>query len=507
MKKPFDPYSWSRRKRLAYVTRRTGSLLGILARLALASRGAERQQTFDKLCEFMIEAGGVYTKFLQGVLLGVPEVHDWVRRSHVDFFENVPVEPLNLDEVLANELGEGISRLRIWPEVLASGTFSQVYAGILDFDKPVVIKVQRQTIRPSLRYDIWLLKKFARYGKPFLTSLDADTKSASRDFARITLAEMDYEREALLGELLRERATQAHLDIIIPKTYGDISTSHVLIQERLGGTSLAELLHHPRALSATECQTLQEMVATVLTLPFTTGLVHADPHPGNIRLIDDRHVGLLDFGALDDKPVEVDVYQRLLMAVLKAMDGAMTASEALDAYFAAYAPRLHRAIEVTTRALGVPPVLPALAKMSLGHQAALPQNAFKGNMSALSHINKLVNPGNRFALRSSLQNVSYARATHTIMHTMQLLGLKNEMIAALKSISLRAQAQTTPQLFNKKREKDLSVTEAKEIVYGWLEKVLERNPLMINELGHLFRALKKSTPENNNPPAEVRSEL
>jgi len=42
----------------------------------------------------MLKAGGVYTKFLQGVLLAVPEVQDWVERNGVDFFENVPTENL-----------------------------------------------------------------------------------------------------------------------------------------------------------------------------------------------------------------------------------------------------------------------------------------------------------------------------------------------------------------------------------------------------------------------------
>ncbi len=490
-----DPYNWSRRRRLSYVLKRTRSLGGILARLIIMSRGTQRQRTFDKLCEFTVGAGGVYTKFLQGVLLGVPEVQDWVKRSHVDFFENVPIEPLDVNEVLMRELGDSIARLRMWPEVLASGTFSQVYGGVLDLDKPVIIKIQRQTIRPSLRHDVWLLKKFARWGKPFLTSLDADIATASRDFARITLAEMDYKREARLGELLRERATQAHPELIIPKTHTDMSTAHVLIQERLEGISLAELLRQPEKLTVQQRQTLQEVAVVVLMLPFTTGLVHADPHPGNIRMINNSKIALLDFGAIDDKPVEVDLYRRLLMAVLRAMDGVLTASEALDAYFAAYAPRLHKAIEVASRALGVPPVLPALANLSLGQQAGLPQSSFKGNVMALANINKLVNPGNRFALRSSIQNISYARATHTIMQTMQLFGLNDEMVASLHAVNQRVQA--APNLFHTHadKQKDLSVVEAKEIVYSWLEKVLERNPFMIGQLADTFKKLKNTTPE------------
>ncbi|HUD10412.1 MAG TPA: AarF/ABC1/UbiB kinase family protein [Candidatus Saccharimonadales bacterium] len=489
--KDHDTYTWTRRKRFAYVLRRTRSLVGLLLRFVLASRGDERQQTYDRLCTFMLEAGGVYTKFLQGVLLGVPEVQDWVKRQNVDFFENVPTEPLDVPDILRAELGEQVERLQVSSEVLASGTFAQVYAGLLDSYQPVIVKIQRQTIRPSLKNDVWLLKHFARYGRRLLTSVDADITAISKDFTRMTLAEMDYKREARLAELMRQRVGTAHPEIVIPVTFTELSTEHIIIQQRLGGTSLAELLYREKPLTALERQSLQDTMTLILTLPFTTGLVHADPHPGNIRLLDDSRIALLDFGAVDDTPVEVDIYRRLLGAVIKAMDGTMTASEALDVYFATYAPRLYNAIEVTGRALGLPPILPMFAEFSMGNkQAGEPLSKFKGSILALADINKLVNPNNRFALRSSFHNVSYARAAHTIMQTMQLLELETEMISSLHSISQRMQTQ--PDLFTAPQASNLSVVEAKEIVYGWLEKVLQRNPLMAADLRDVFITMKRA---------------
>lgn len=497
MKQNTNLYAWPLSKRLRYVVRRGASLAGFLARFALASRGEERQQTFDKLCDFMVAAGGVYTKFLQGVLLGVPEVQDWVKRRQVDFFENVPPENLDVDKVVNRELGEGASRLKIEPDILASGTFSQVYSGVLDFYIPVVIKIQRQTIRPSLKADVWLLKRFARYGRPFLTTLDADTRTMSRDFARITIAEMDYKREARLGETLRERvsSSSSHSNLVVPQTFTDVSTDHVLIQERLSGISVAEIMRRG-APSAEYRQMLRDMIVTVLLLPFTTGLVHADPHPGNVRLMEDGRIALLDFGAIDDKPVDLKVYRRLLIATVKAMEGTMTAAEALDAYFAAYAPRLYKAMEITSQALGLPPVLPMLASASMGKDLAEePQAGFKGSLLALADINKKVNPGNRFMLRSSIQNISYARAVHTVMQTMQVMGLKDDIIIALRYIYMRMLEDDEPVWASGEANDNLSIVEAKEIVYSWLERVLQKNPLMINELSGVFEKVKQSLSE------------
>lgn len=473
------------------MARRTSDMARLLAGLAVTKRNStSRQLMFNRLCEFMLNAGGVYTKFLQGVLLGITEVQHWIKAQSVDFFEQVPQEPLQVGEILHHELGEHVSRLRMWPDAVASGTFAQVYAGVLDERQPVIIKVQRRTIKPSLKYDVWLLKKFARYGKPFLTNLDADIGTISRDFARLTVAEMNYEHEATMGERLRKRVAEANVDLIIPRTYQELSTGHVLIQERLGGVSLAELIRSPVPLTPEQRQILQKMMTDVLLLPFTTGLVHADPHPGNIRLID-MQVALLDFGAVDDKYVDMSIYKILLEAVIKAMDGTMTASEALQAYFATYAPRLHRALEVTSQALNIPPVFELFARSSLGSQANVPQSNFKDNVLALSDINRLVNPGNRFMLKSSLQNVSYSRAIHTLAHTMQLLGLHTEMKAALRQVG--DQIPAFMHLAKRSAADNLSVFEAKEIVYNWLNRVMERNPMMARDLRRNFQALREVT--------------
>jgi tRNA A-37 threonylcarbamoyl transferase component Bud32 len=489
-------YRWSRKKRSRYVARRSTSLGHLLASLAVSKRSrASRQATFDKLCNFMLSSGGVYTKFLQGVLLGVPEVQAWVKDQSIDFFENVPTEPLDASRILQQELGSQITRLQLRPEVIASGTFAQVYSGLLDHDQSVVIKIQRPTIRPSLRSDVWMLKKFARYGKPFLTTLDVDI---SKDFARLTLAEMDYKREAALGESLRERMLETHPKAIIPKTYKELSSSHVLVQERLGGVSLSELIRSGAALNAQQRQTLQEMATTVIMLPFTTGFVHADPHPGNLRLIGDRF-GLLDFGAVDDKYVDLNLYRTLLESIVKAMDGTITAAEALNAYFAAYAPRLHRALDITSHALSLPSVVDLFASYSLGLKASTPLSGFKGNVQALADINKLVNPGNRFVIKSTPQNVSYTRAVHTLMHTMQLLGLKQE-VAASMHMTLERLASLSPE--EQPARDVLSVAEAKEIVYSWLEKVVERNPFMAGELRQAFNALKHNE-VNESPQNQV----
>lgn|GEM_PF-2734042 len=494
-----NSYKWTRRKKAVYVVKRAGSLSSLLIILSLTSHTQKRQKTYDKLCSFMLKAGGVYTKFLQGVLLAVPEVQDWVERNGVDFFENVPTEQLDAEKIVSEELGNKAERININLRVIASGTFAQVYYGVLDSFQPVIIKIQRQTILTSIKTDIWLLKFFARFAQPLITNIDVDISTISQDFSRITLAEVDYKREARMAELMRERLSLHHGEVIIPKTYVEISTAKIIVQDRLGGVSLAELLYRKTPLIKSETEILHHVMRLILSLPFTVGLVYADPHPGNIRIIGASHIALVDFGAIDDSQVDIDVYRKLLKAVVRAMDGKMTPVEALDVYFSTYAPRLYKALEITRQALDLPPIIPLFAQLSLGKEQSIePQANISNNVFALSNINRLVNPNNRFALRSSLQNLSYARAIHTIIQTMLLFKLDSEMLSALrlssdwmdqKSISEPPKSTIT-----------LTTTEAKEIVFDWLEKVLMRNPFMVSDLKQIYITLRKTSSESEPVP-------
>jgi len=93
--------------------------------------------------------------------------------------------------------------------------------------------------------------------------------------------------------------------------------------------------------------------------------------------------------------------------------------------------------------------------------------------------------------------LSYARAIHTIIQTMLLFKLDSEMLSALrlssdwmdqKSISEPPKSTIT-----------LTTTEAKEIVFDWLEKVLMRNPFMVSDLNK-YITLRKTSSESEPVP-------
>ena len=87
-------------------------------------------------------------------------------------------------------------------------------------------------------------------------------------------------------------------DIFVPPTVG--ATDHVLVSEWMDGTPLAKIIAEGTKEQRDRVGVL--LVRLLFSSPARAGLLHADPHPGNFRLLDDGRLGVLDFGAVDRLP-------------------------------------------------------------------------------------------------------------------------------------------------------------------------------------------------------------
>ena len=124
-----------------------------------------------------------------------------------------------------------------------------------------------------------------------------EVKPAARRLRRRVAEELDYRLEAAS----QEKFASAYADdpeIYVPHVVA--STDHVLVTEWMDGTPLSKII-------ASGSQADRDRVGILLVRflfsgPARTGLLHADPHPGNFRLLDDGRLGVLDFGAVDRLP-------------------------------------------------------------------------------------------------------------------------------------------------------------------------------------------------------------
>ena len=97
----------------------------------------------------------------------------------------------------------------------------------------------------------------------------------------------------------------------------DLSTSRVLVQERLVGVSVADRANIARA-GVDEVALADRLVMAMTRHMLTDGHFHADPHPGNVMLLEDGDLGLIDFGATGRiDPLQRAALLEMTLAVLR----------------------------------------------------------------------------------------------------------------------------------------------------------------------------------------------
>jgi ubiquinone biosynthesis protein len=160
----------------------------------------------------------------------------------------------------------------------------------------VVVKVQRPGIDESVRVDLSVLQELGNvietrtsWGREYHVS------ELVSEFSDRLREELDYRSEARNAHAIAATMpTDAH--IRVPFVYDDLSTSRVLVMEWLDGASVREV-DWSGVKVADRVKLADGLLKTFLEQMLQDGVYHADPHPGNVMLLSDGHLALIDFGA------------------------------------------------------------------------------------------------------------------------------------------------------------------------------------------------------------------
>jgi ubiquinone biosynthesis protein len=278
-----------------------------------------------------LEAGGVtFTKL--GQLLStrrdlLPEEFTAELARLQDRAEPAPWDQVR--EVLAQSLGVPVDQVfaELEPEPAAAASIAQVHkARLRCADGPgdvVAVKVQRPGIRATVEQDLDILQRLAaRLEKRAQWARAVGAVGVARGFAAAMREELDFRVEASNMAVIaatwpaQQRAVGGRIRVMMPTLHQELSTEHVLVIEWLDGVSLraAGPLLDDRGLDRAELTgaLLRSMVYQITE----GGAYHADPHPGNVLLLADGRLALLDFGSVG----RLDAQQRaalqnLLLAV------------------------------------------------------------------------------------------------------------------------------------------------------------------------------------------------
>jgi ubiquinone biosynthesis protein len=234
-----------------------------------------------------------------------------------------------VQEVLAQSLGVPAAEVfaELEPEPAAAASIAQVHkARRRCADGPghvVAVKVQRPGTRATVEQDLDILQRLAaRLEKRTRWARAVGAVGVARGFAAAMREELDFRVEASNMAVIaatwpaQQRAVGGPIPVVMPALHDELSTERVLVIEWLDGISLraAGPLIDDRGLDRAELTgaLLRSMVYQITE----GGAYHADPHPGNILLLTDGLLALLDFGSVG----RLDAQQRaalqnLLLAV------------------------------------------------------------------------------------------------------------------------------------------------------------------------------------------------
>lgn len=306
---PDDPAFWKYdpESTLKHYSKRPGALVARASFLALQAGSLLVAQQLDKLTGASAANESLRARQLREALTACGPAFvkiGQVLSSRVDLLSPTYVTELRKLQdsvapfpepvaraIMAQDLPPGMF-LSLSPFPVASASLGQVYKGVLAADgRAVAVKVQRPGLAAAIALDLLLLRLAA---PPYMASkkLNTDLVALVDEWGSRFVDELDYRKEAAAGEAFRAAMAARPLHVTAAATIPAGTTRRVLTTAWVEGVRI-----DADALPAAERQRMVEVaLAAYLTMLLDTGVLHADPHPGNLLRTPEGELVVLDWG-------------------------------------------------------------------------------------------------------------------------------------------------------------------------------------------------------------------
>ncbi len=233
------------------------------------------------------------------------------------------VAPIPVDRVAAiieKELGASVSKLfaSFDPVPLGCASIAQVHRAELHDGRQVAVKVQKPEVAAQLRSDLEVLRSFA-LAADHLTQVGRRVRLRDwlNEFAKTLMQELDYQAEAenlqRFGQHLKP-----FKPLWVPQPIWDYCSHRVLTMELAQGVRV-DMIPDVRRTEQPMAPLAAALIRGYVDQIFVHGEIHADPHPGNLRVTPAGRLAIFDLGMVAHMPPRLR--ERLLKLLFAAVDG------------------------------------------------------------------------------------------------------------------------------------------------------------------------------------------
>ena len=260
----------------------------------------ERYNQWERIRMAIEELGPTFIKFGQ-IIADRPDIVPMELREELKKLQD-EAQPMP-DELAINEIEKELGRPvgEIFREFdssrLASASMAQTYRAVLLNGEEVCVKIQRPGIDKKIELDLHLMNFFAARMQKNNPDMEAiNLTGVVREFGKTIKKELDFRHEA--ASVIRfGHCFENDPDIKVPKIYSQYTSKKILVEEFIRGIKVSDL--ESLLKSGNDPVILaRKSVRLVFDQIFTHGFFHADPHPGNIFVMEDNVISFIDFGMM-----------------------------------------------------------------------------------------------------------------------------------------------------------------------------------------------------------------
>jgi len=296
----------------------------------------------QRLRQLFEELGGLWVKVGQLLSLRADILDEAICRELSRLqYRAIGFPPQTARAIIEADLGQPLDAVFTEFEMapLAAASICQVHKAVLRYtETPVVVKVQRPEAAQSFQRDMALVRFLIRRLIGFGVAPHLRWRDFLWELEQIMLEELDYRYEA--SHLRRMKASLHGHRVYVPKVYQQLCTPRVLVMEFIAGVLMSDYItvrhHDPARLIAwleannvKPAKVASRLFCSTLRQLLEDNLFHADLHPGNILLLKNSRIALIDLGTVGTVEQEFLRTYRLSLNALVSRDFARAADYTL----------------------------------------------------------------------------------------------------------------------------------------------------------------------------------